>query len=551
MHDEEICYMKQSRILLIFLLLFALAAVFLLPASAASEAETAAQELYALGLFKGVGTAPDGTPDFALDKAPTRNEAVTAIVRLLGKEAEAQHTDGETPFEDLVPWAKPYVGYAQRSGLVQGVSETHFGGDTPVSAAQYLTMLLRALGYRSGEDFDWQTPWTLSDRIGFTGGQYPAEASFTRGDLAILSRRALSAHLKGSATTLLQVIQHNRASEDSKLLRDGSYFEVHFLNVGQADAALVVCDGQAMLIDGGNVADSRLIYSYLKSHTVDRLAYVVCTHPHEDHVGGLAGALNYAKAEHALCSVTAFDSKPFRDFIQYLEKQGVTLTVPNCGDSFPLGSATVQVLGPVRPLESVNDASLVLRIVYGETSFLFTGDAGREEEADILAAGCSLASTVLKVGHHGSASSTTYPFLREVMPKYAVISVGENKYGHPTEDTLSRLRDADATVFRTDMQGNIICRSDGKTVTVSVSRNPDADTLGGLPRKDRGKTDPEPAAPTAGEPQQYVLNKNTGVFHLPSCDSVTEMKEKNKGFFEGTRDEAIAKGYHPCGRCKP
>lgn len=257
-----------------------------------------------------------------------------------------------------------------------------------------------------------------------------------------------------------------------------STFEIHFIDVGQADAALVLCDGEAMLIDGGNSADSSLIYSYLKKHGVKHLDYIVATHAHEDHVGGLAGALNYATVGTAFCSVTSSDSDTFRDFVKYLGKQGVSITVPDAGDIFKLGSSTVQILAPIKNSDAPNNMSIVLRIVYGDTSFLFTGDAEREEEQDILNAGYSLESTVLKVGHHGSNTSTTYPFLREIMPEYAVISAGENNsYGHPTEDTLSRLRDAVVTVFRTDMQGHIICTSDGKDVSFTVERNKNIDTF--------------------------------------------------------------------------
>ncbi len=320
-------------------------------------------------------------------------------------------------------------------------------------------------------------------------------------------------------------------------------FEVHFIDVGQADAALVLCDGHAMLIDGGNAADSSLIYTYLKDRSVSYLDYIVCTHAHEDHVGGLAGALNYASAGCALCPVTEYDSRAFNSFVTYLGKQGVEITIPAAGDSFSLGSASVQVLGPVRPDASdPNNTSIVLRIVYGNTSFLFTGDAEREEEQEILEAGYELESTVLKVGHHGSETSTTYPFLREILPQYAVISVGaDNSYGHPAEDTLSRLRDADVTVYRTDLQGDIVCTSDGESVSFAVERGADADTLGSA-----GKARTETESGT-----DYVLNTNTHKFHIPSCSSVKQMKESNKRFYNGTREEVIGMGYDPCQRCNP
>lgn len=321
---------------------------------------------------------------------------------------------------------------------------------------------------------------------------------------------------------------------------------VHFIDVGQADATLVICDGEAMLIDGGNVADSSLIYAYLKEHGITHLDYIVCTHPHEDHVGGLAGALNYASVGTALCSVTSYDSEAFRNFASYLAKQDINITVPSAGDVFELGGATVTVLGPITESDEINNMSIVLRIVYGETSFLMTGDAEREEEQDVLAAGYELASTVLKAGHHGSNSSTTYPFLREIMPRYSVISVGEdNSYGHPTEDTLSRLRDADVIVYRTDMQGTIICASDGESVSFITEKNASVDTLAAVGSSST-RRETSSSAETA-----YILNTNTHKFHYPDCPSVDQMKEKNKQEYTGDRQELIDQGYSPCGNCKP
>ncbi len=332
---------------------------------------------------------------------------------------------------------------------------------------------------------------------------------------------------------------------------ENSTFNIHFSDVGQADAALVECDGHYMLIDGGNKADSNVIYSVLKNAAVPDLDIIVGTHAHEDHIGGLPGALNYTTADLIICPVTNYDSEAFEDFAKYAEKNGNGIAVPNIGDTYSLGSAAITVLG-MNAGSDTNNSSIVLRIDYGSTSFLFTGDAERDAEQAVLNSGANLSATVLKVGHHGSDSSTTYPFLREVMPQYAVISVGEdNSYGHPTEDTLSRLRDADVTVFRTDMQGDVFCTSDGETVTFSVQKNAEANTLEPMIRET------EPPATTAAAQEEaptgidYILNANTRKFHYPSCRSVKQMKESNKIYFTGTRDEVIAKGYKPCGNCHP
>lgn len=344
------------------------------------------------------------------------------------------------------------------------------------------------------------------------------------------------------------------AAPPEKVAAADDNFEVHFIDVGQADCALVLCDDEAMLIDGGNAADSSLVYSYLKKLSVDHLDYIVCTHAHEDHVGGLPGALNYATVDVALCPVTEYDSKAFSSFVKYLDKQDVEITIPEAGNVYELGSAEFEILGPITiDPDEPNNTSIVLRLVYGDTSFLFTGDAEREEEQAILNSGCELKSDFLKVGHHGSDTSTSYPFLREVMPEMAVISVGEdNSYGHPTEDTLSRLRDADVKVYRTDMQGTIICTSDGEDISVQVEKNEDADTLSGIgpnsTQKEQVTEEPEETTPVG---TTYILNTNTRKFHYPDCPSVRQMKDKNKSEFIGTHDEVVAMGYTPCKRCNP
>lgn len=256
--------------------------------------------------------------------------------------------------------------------------------------------------------------------------------------------------------------------KDAEPLPEAPDFRVVFLDVGQADAALVLCEGESMLIDGGNVADSDLIYTVLQKRGIDELSCVVCTHAHEDHVGGLPAALHACKVDTVYCPVTEYDSACFRSFVSAVNEQTGGLIVPNVGDSFYLGSARVDVLACDPQAEETNNTSIVLRVVYGETSFLFTGDAEMPVEQALLDSGATLSSTVLKVGHHGSSSSTSYRFLNEVMPQYAVISSGKgNSYGHPHEEVLSRLHDADVTVLRTDELGDIVLVSDGKTVEIA------------------------------------------------------------------------------------
>lgn len=316
-------------------------------------------------------------------------------------------------------------------------------------------------------------------------------------------------------------------------------FVIQFIDVGQADAALVECEGHYMLIDGGNKADSDIIYTVLERNQITHLDAVVGTHAHEDHIGGLAGALNFAAADVTYCPVTEYESKAFQDFKTYADLNGGGLTVPSVGDCFSLGSAEVRILG-VNSGTDTNNTSIVLKISYGDTSFLFAADAEYEAEEIILDAGFDLKADVLKVGHHGSDTSTSYPFLREIMPEYAVISVGEgNSYGHPTEETLSRLRDADVQVFRTDQLGDIFCISDGTSVSFLQE-----DVMKAM---DETKMESSSEA----EINRYVFNTNTKKFHLPTCKKTEQISEKNMEEFSGTREEVIGMGYEPCGICKP
>ena len=315
----------------------------------------------------------------------------------------------------------------------------------------------------------------------------------------------------------------------------GNGLTVHFIDVGQADCALLECDGKYMIIDGGNVEDGQLVVSYLKQMGVETIDRVVCSHAHEDHVGGLPAVLSVFDAGKVYAPVTQYDTKVFRNFVEKAENRAGEITVPAPGDQFTLGSATCTVLGPVKEYDDPNDTSIVLKITYGESDFLFTGDMEVTAENDMIdhwGEGFDWNVEVLKVGHHGSDTSSGYRFVYETDPDYGVISVGEdNEYGHPHEEPLSRLKDAGLLIFRTDVLGHVIAETDGKDISFTWENQ---------------NAEPEDAEPA--DPAMKILygNKKSKVFHAYDCKSLPG--ENNRVEFQDY-DTAIAEGFKPCGSC--
>ena len=361
---------------------------------------------------------------------------------------------------------------------------------------------------------------------------------------ALALAAALALSLVGCDTSSIvpggsgDVMPNPAASQTGTTPSDGqdAAFQMHFIDVGQALSVLVECDGQFMLYDGGNVDDGSLVVSYLQKQGVEQLQYVFCSHAHEDHVGGLAAVMAKFPAGHAYSPVTEGSTKCFNDFVKYTQQQGLQLEVPSVGTVWPLGSATVTLLGPVTQYSETNNTSLVLRIDYGVTSFLLTGDMENTAETDLVNSGANLKADVLQVGHHGSSTSTSYLFLNAVLPEMGVISCGTgNKYGHPHEETLSILRDAKVDVYRTDLLGTITVSSDGQNYTVATEHF----------ATDAELNPTDPAASSTAQ-QVYIGNVNSKKFHLPSCANLPA--EKNQIFFS-SYDEAVAAGYSPCSSC--
>lgn len=318
---------------------------------------------------------------------------------------------------------------------------------------------------------------------------------------------------------------------------------VHFIDVGQGDSTFIeLPNGETMLIDAGEREYGDKVVDYIYSQGYDTLDYVVATHPHSDHIGGMTDVLNTLPADNFYMTSYVNPTQTFDDMLTAVENNGAAAHEVMSGSVIlDEPELLVEVVAPKAIAEDSNNNSVVIKLTYGENKFLFTGDAEKAEEDGIWT---NIKCDVIKVGHHGSDTSSTANFLKKGEPTYAVISCGLfNPYGHPDEAVLKRLYDRNINVYRTDIQGTIVFRSDGKDITVNnapVEYTPPVTTT----------------ATQVTEPQEkptsvtYVLNTNTKKIHYPSCSSVDQMKEKNKAYTDDYAG-AIAQGYVPCKNCNP
>ncbi|MBR3818547.1 MAG: MBL fold metallo-hydrolase [Clostridia bacterium] len=259
----------------------------------------------------------------------------------------------------------------------------------------------------------------------------------------------------------------------SNYIDEENDFSVHFIDVGQGDCTLVMCGKESLLIDAGENGHETEVINYLRSMKVDKLDYIIATHQHSDHIGGIPEVLEEFEADNIIMPRLTKAQTPtnstYTAFLKALQKTDAKIISAKPGLKYTLGEAEFEILGPVtNDCEDINSMSAVTKITYGENSFLVTGDAERDEELEIIDNGSNLDCDVLRAGHHGSSTSSCKDFLDAVSPDFCIISCGENNdYGHPHDKVINRLEKYTDEIYRTDICGSIVMTSDGENIEIS------------------------------------------------------------------------------------
>ena len=247
--------------------------------------------------------------------------------------------------------------------------------------------------------------------------------------------------------------------------------EIHFIDVGQGDSILIETSDASMLIDAGENNKGTVVINYLKAQSIEKLDYVIGTHPHSDHIGGLDTVIKSIPVDNIILPPVSHTTQTYEEVLEAIEDADLQITMPVVGDKYTLGPATFTIIAPNSDdYQNLNNYSVGIKLTYGNNSFVFTGDAEALAEKEMLKNGLDLSADVFKLAHHGSNTSNSVDFLDEVDPTFAIISAGiDNEYGHPHSEVLQELSLRNTRLYRTDLQGTVVFTSDGKTISVNTS----------------------------------------------------------------------------------
>lgn len=361
------------------------------------------------------------------------------------------------------------------------------------------------------------------------------------------------------------VTVENTSKKETQPSYTGGELKVHFLDVGQGLSVLIQSEGQTLIYDGGDRKTSSFVVSYLKEQQVESIDYLVSSHYDSDHIAGLIGCLKAFDVKNVISSDYVHDSQLYISFVNAVEDKGLQMQHPSVGTTFQLGSASFEILEPssINPSDS-NNNSVAIKVTTGNNSIVLTGDAESPSEAAMCSSGIDLSCDVLVLGHHGSATATSWDFLQATIPEYAVVSCGiENQYGHPDKDTMDKLQSMGIQVYRTDKQGTITVTSDGTNLTWSTEPCNDYSpgdsndqgtqpaTQQSQPTEEVSQPETQPAveqtpvvANTGNENMVWVSETGSKYHRINNCGRMNPDKA-----VQMSQSDAEARGLEPCKKC--
>lgn len=331
----------------------------------------------------------------------------------------------------------------------------------------------------------------------------------------------LSIFLSGCSKSNLQITPDNLSQSE---------VNIYFFDVGQADCTLFVDNDKTLLVDTGDIDTADLVLSYLKELNINKIDYLVLTHPHADHIGGASKIIENYDIGNILMPNKTTNTNVFEDTINIIEEKKYNIIIPHQNDIYQLDTGIFEILSDqtINWGDDLNYYSLVLKASFNDIDIIITGDADKEVEENIIKSNKNISAEILKLGHHGSYTSTSNEFLNKVNPLYAIISCGKNNsYGHPHDSTLDKLNNIN--YYRTDEVGTIIFSIKDNNIEIISEKenNTEKDT-------DR---------------QNYVLNINSKKIHKENCIYVKDISAKNKKVYIGLLEDLIKENYETCKSC--